>query len=164
MDGVMCNIITWKVTPSVLIKVDKVVVCGSGGSAFESTSHMPWNMESGKHSNQSAWGVDIPPTTCNLVFHTHRRVGVRSAQWTGIRSCSHAMDVCPAHWMCVWSYSHLWWPYSTSQNESQTVALERSLDVPSVWVRFALARLWNSIQNRPFLAENETAYSFCHIE
>jgi hypothetical protein len=31
MDGVMCSIMTWKITPSVLIKVDKVTVCGSGG-------------------------------------------------------------------------------------------------------------------------------------
>jgi hypothetical protein len=31
---------------------------------------MPRNMESGKPSNQSARGVDIPPTTHNLVFHT----------------------------------------------------------------------------------------------
>jgi hypothetical protein len=31
---------------------------------------MPQNMESGKPSNQSARGVDIPPTTRNLVFHT----------------------------------------------------------------------------------------------
>jgi hypothetical protein len=31
---------------------------------------MPRNMESGKPSNQSAQGVDIPPTTRNLVFHT----------------------------------------------------------------------------------------------
>jgi hypothetical protein len=30
-----------KVTPSVLIKVDKVAVCGSCGQVFESTSHMP---------------------------------------------------------------------------------------------------------------------------
>jgi hypothetical protein len=28
----------------------------------------------------------------------------------------------------------------------------------------SLARLWNSIQNRPFLAEIETAWYFCHIE
>jgi hypothetical protein len=26
MDGVMCGIMTWKITPSVLIKVDKVAV------------------------------------------------------------------------------------------------------------------------------------------
>jgi hypothetical protein len=44
MDGVMYNIMIRKVTPSMLIKVDKVAVCGSGGQAFESTSHMPWNM------------------------------------------------------------------------------------------------------------------------
>jgi hypothetical protein len=31
MDGVMYNDMTWKFTPSVLIKVDKVAVCGSGG-------------------------------------------------------------------------------------------------------------------------------------
>jgi hypothetical protein len=31
---------------------------------------MPRNMESGKPSNQSARGVDIPPTTHNLVFRT----------------------------------------------------------------------------------------------
>jgi hypothetical protein len=89
-------------------------------------------MESGKPSNQSARGVDIPPTTRNLVFLTHRRVGVRSAQRIGVRSCSCATDVCPAHWICVWSYSRLWWPCSMSRNERQMVALERSLDVPSV--------------------------------
>jgi hypothetical protein len=27
--GHMCSIMTWKVTPSVLIKVDEVAVCGS---------------------------------------------------------------------------------------------------------------------------------------
>jgi hypothetical protein len=31
MDGVMCSNMTWKFTPSMLIKVDKVAVCGSGG-------------------------------------------------------------------------------------------------------------------------------------
>jgi hypothetical protein len=164
MDGVMCSIMIWKVTPSVLIKVDKVAVCGSCGWVFESTSHMLWNMESGKPSNQSARGVDIPPTTRNLVFHMHRHAGIRSAQRIGVWSCSRATDIRPAHWMCVWSYSRLWWPWSTSRNERQTVALEWSLDVPSVWVRFTLARLWNLIQNHPFLAEIETTYSFCHIE
>jgi hypothetical protein len=61
---------TWKDTPSVLIKVDKVVVCGSCGQVFECTSHMLRNMESGKSSNQSARGVEIPSTTRNLVFRT----------------------------------------------------------------------------------------------
>jgi hypothetical protein len=55
-------------------------------------------MESGKPSNQSARGVDIPPTTRNLVFHTHRRAGVHSAQRTRVWSCSRATNVCPAHW------------------------------------------------------------------
>jgi hypothetical protein len=31
MDGVVCSIMAWEFTPSVLIKVDKVAVCGSGG-------------------------------------------------------------------------------------------------------------------------------------
>jgi hypothetical protein len=31
MDGVMCNDMTWKFALSVLLKVDKVAVCGSGG-------------------------------------------------------------------------------------------------------------------------------------
>jgi hypothetical protein len=35
---------------------------------------MPRNMESGKPSNQSARGVDIPPTTRNLVFRTRTDV------------------------------------------------------------------------------------------
>jgi hypothetical protein len=42
--------------------------------------------------------VDIPPTTHNLVFLTHRHAGERSAQRIGVRSCSHVTDVCPAHW------------------------------------------------------------------
>jgi hypothetical protein len=72
----------------------------------------------------------------------HRRAGVRSAQRTGVRSCSRAtdvcpaqlvcVDVCPAQLVCVRSYSRLWWPYSTSRNERQTVALELSWDIPSV--------------------------------
>jgi hypothetical protein len=66
----MCGIMTWKIIPSMLIKVDKVAVCGSCGQVFESTSHMPRIMVSGKPSNRSAREVDIPPTTLNLVFRT----------------------------------------------------------------------------------------------
>jgi hypothetical protein len=110
---------------------------------------MPQNMVSGKPSNRSARGVDIPPTTRNLVFLTHRRAGVHSAQRTGVRSCSRATDVCPAQLVCVRSYSRLWWPYSMSRNERQTVASELSFDVPSVWVRFTLQG-WNSIQESSF--------------
>jgi hypothetical protein len=85
-------------------------------------------MVSGKPSNRSARGVDIPPTTTrNLVFHTRtdvreyipqrmtvrptvtRTVGVRFAPRTGVRSCSRAIGIRPAYWICVWSYSRLWW-------------------------------------------------------
>jgi hypothetical protein len=54
----------------VLIKFDKVAVCGSCGQVFESTSHMPRIMVSGKPSNRSARGVDIPATNRKLVFRT----------------------------------------------------------------------------------------------
>jgi hypothetical protein len=89
-------------------------------------------MVSGKPSNRSAQQVDIPPTTRNLVFLTHRRAGVRSTQRTGIRSCSRATDVCPAQLVCVRSYSRLWWPCSTTRNERQTVGSEQPFGVPSV--------------------------------
>jgi hypothetical protein len=103
---------------------------------------MPWNMVSGKPSNQSAREVDSSPTTRLLLFiYMHRRVGIRSAEQTGIRSYSRAVDVCPAHWMCVWCCSRLWWHCSATRNERQTVASERPAGVPSVWVRFTLQGL-----------------------
>jgi hypothetical protein len=103
---------------------------------------MPWNMVSGKPSNQSAWQVDLSPTTRLLFYvYTHRRVGVRSAEQMGIRSYNRAVDVCTAHWMCVWSCSRLWWLCSTTRNERQTVASERPVGVPNVWVRFTLQGL-----------------------
>jgi hypothetical protein len=103
---------------------------------------MSWNMVSDKPSNQSAREVDSSSTT-RLLFYvcTYQRVGVRSAEQTGIRSYSHAVDVCPAHWMCIWSCSRLWWHFSTTRNERQTVASEWPVGVPSVWVRFTLQRL-----------------------
>jgi hypothetical protein len=67
----MCGIMTWKVTPSVWIKVDKVAVCGSCGQVFESTSHMPQIMVSGKPSNRSARGVDIPRPPLVIWFFAH---------------------------------------------------------------------------------------------
>jgi hypothetical protein len=67
-------------------------------------------MVSGKPSNQSAQQVDIPPTTRIWFFRLLvRRVGIRVAGQPGVRSCSRATDVRPAHWMCVWSCSRLWW-------------------------------------------------------
>jgi hypothetical protein len=44
-----------------------------------------------------------------------------------------------------------------SRNERQTVALERPFGVPSVCVRFTLARFLNLIKNRSFLMKIETA-------
>jgi hypothetical protein len=99
-------------------------------------------MVSGKPSNQSAWQVDSSPTTRILFYiYTHRRVGVCSAEQMGIRSYSRAVDICSAHWMCVWSCSRLWWHCFTTPNERQTVASEWPISVPSVWVRFTLQGL-----------------------
>jgi hypothetical protein len=99
-------------------------------------------MVSGKPSNQSAREVDSSPTTRLLFYvYTHRHVGVRSAEQTGVRSYSRAVDVCPAHWMCVWSCSRLWWHYSMTRNERQTVVSEWPVSVLSVWVRFTLQGL-----------------------
>jgi hypothetical protein len=122
-----------------------------------------WEAVSLVTNRPSKWTY-LPPLGFGFSGYSFRRVGIRVAGQPGVRSCSRATNVRPAHWMCVWSYSHLWWIWSTSRNERQTVASEQSLDIPSVWVRFSLARLWNLIQNRPFLAEIETALSLCHIE
>jgi hypothetical protein len=104
---------------------------------------MPRNMVSGKPSSQSARGVDIPPTTrlassgylCSTCGNTY----CKGNQEYGFCSC--AIDVRPALWKCVWSCSRLSWIWSTSRNERQTVASKRPFGVPSVWVRFILARL-----------------------
>jgi hypothetical protein len=90
-------------------------------------------MVSGKPSNQSAQEVDSSPTTRLLLFiYMHQHVGVRSVEQTGIRLYSHAIDVCPAHWMCIWSSSRMWWHCSTIRNEKQMVASEQPVGVPSV--------------------------------
>jgi hypothetical protein len=52
---------------------------------FESTSHMPRNMVSGKPSTRSAQGVDIPPTTRNLVFRTCTDMREYVSQQMGVR-------------------------------------------------------------------------------
>jgi hypothetical protein len=46
--------------------------------------------------------VDIPPTTRNLVFLTHRRVGVRSARQTGIRDHVVALQTYVLHNWCAY--------------------------------------------------------------
>jgi hypothetical protein len=107
---------------------------------------MPRNMVSGKPSNRSARQVDIPPTTRFYFIFTRTNVWeyvLQGRQEYGF--CSRATDVCPAQLVCVRSYSRLWWPWSMTRNERQTVASELSLDVPSVCVRFTLQG-WISIQ------------------
>jgi hypothetical protein len=103
---------------------------------------MPWNMVSGKPSNQLARQLDSSPTTRILFYvYTHRRVGVRSAEQTGIQSYSRAVGVCPVHWMCIRSCSRLWWHCFTTWNERQTVASEWPIGIPSMWVRLTLQGL-----------------------
>jgi hypothetical protein len=109
---------------------------------FESTSHMPRNMVSGKPSTWMARQMNMSPPldfyfmfTCTDVWECV----LQGRQEYG--SCSRATDVCPAQLVCVGSCSRLWWPCSITRNMRETVASERSLDVPSVWVRFTLARL-----------------------
>jgi hypothetical protein len=142
IDGVMCSIMERNDTPSVLTNWlrSRCVVIGVKRLKVLATCRELW--VSGKPSNQSARGVDIPPTT-RIWFSCYslRRVGIHVAGQLGVRSCSRTIDVRPAHWMCVWSCSRSWCIWSTIRNERQTVASERSLDVPSVWVRFTLARL-----------------------
>jgi hypothetical protein len=56
-------------TLSILLKVVKVEMCGSGGQAFESTSHMPRNMVSGKPSTRIARQMDTsPPLDFYFIF------------------------------------------------------------------------------------------------
>jgi hypothetical protein len=132
-------------------------------------------MVSGKPSNRSAQGVDIPPTTRNLVFRTpHRRAGVHSAA-----------DVSASY-----SYAHCRRTFRTGGQEySHVVALQAyvlhfgSAYGPTVacggtdprvgmkgkrllrnhrWMLQACelglpCMVGNSFQNRPFLTEIETA-------
>jgi hypothetical protein len=142
-DGVMCSIMKGNDTPSVLTDWlrSRCVPIGVKRLKVLITCREFW--VSGKPSNQSARGVDIPPTTHILVLLvTWFNVWEYVLQGQpGVRSCSHATDVRPAHWMCIWSCSRLCWTWSTSQNERQMVASEWPFGVPSVWVRFILARL-----------------------
>jgi hypothetical protein len=57
-------------------------------------------MVSGKPSNQSARGVDIPPTIC--IWFLVRRVGIRVAGQPGVWLCSRATGIRPAHIGCAY--------------------------------------------------------------
>jgi hypothetical protein len=65
---------------------------------------MPWNMVSGKPSNQSARQLDIPPTTRILVLLvTWFDVWEYVLQGQpGLRTCSRATGVRPAHIECAY--------------------------------------------------------------
>jgi hypothetical protein len=47
--------------------------------------------------------MDLSPPLDRLVSiaHTHQRVGIHSVQRTGVRSCSRAVEVRPAHDVCM---------------------------------------------------------------
>jgi hypothetical protein len=132
---------------------------------FESTNHMPRNMVSGKPSNQSARGVDIPPTTrlassgylCSMCGNTC----CKGNQEYGF--CSRATDVRPALWKCVWSCSRLWWtcPRVGMKGKrllwNDPVAIQAcELDLP--------CKVESRFRNRPPLTMHETAYPLFHIE
>jgi hypothetical protein len=67
-DGVMCSIMERNDTPSVLINFlrSRCVLIGVKRLKVVTTCREFW--VSGKPSNQSARGVDIPPTTCIWFF------------------------------------------------------------------------------------------------
>jgi hypothetical protein len=164
MDRVMCYIMTWRFTLSVLSKVVKVEICGSGGYGFESTSHMPRNMVSGKPSTRMARQMDLSPPLDFYFMFTRTDVWeyvLHGRQKYGF--CSRATDVCPAQLVCVRSYSRLWWPWSITRNMREMVAWNDLWMFPGVWVRFTLQG-WIQFRNRPLLTMIETAYPFCHIE
>jgi hypothetical protein len=63
------------------------------------TCHEIWKAVSLVTNRPEKWTY-LPPLVI-WFFLTHRRAGVRSAQRTGVQSCSRATDVYPAHW-CVY--------------------------------------------------------------
>jgi hypothetical protein len=73
-------------------------MCGSGGQVFESTSHMPRNMVSGKPSTRMARQMDTSPPLDFYFMFTRTDVWeyvLQGRQEYGF--CSRATDVCPAH-------------------------------------------------------------------
>jgi hypothetical protein len=87
----------------------------------------------------------LPPLVFGFSCYLIRRVGIRVAGQPGVRSCSRSTDVRPAHLMCVWSCSRLWWLWSTSRNERQTVARNHHWMFQACELGLPLQG-WNSIQ------------------
>jgi hypothetical protein len=158
-DGIYVKYHGWDDTPSVLMNLirSQCVVAVVKRLKVLATCREIWQAVSLVTNQPEEWTY-LPPLViwffahapmcgstfrsgCEYVLQSRRLEAYVSHRRTGVWSCSRATDIRPAHWMCIWSYSHLWWIWSTSRNERQTVALEQSLNVPSVWVRFTLARL-----------------------
>jgi hypothetical protein len=132
----------WDDTLSVLVNLirSQCVVAVVKRLKVLATYHEIWQAVSLVTNRPEEWTY-LSPLVFGFSCYSLRRVGIRVVGKPGVRSCIRSTDVRPAHWMCVWSCSRLWWIWSMSRNERQTVASEQSLDVPSVWVRFILARL-----------------------
>jgi hypothetical protein len=126
---------------------------------------MPRNMVSGKPSNQSARGVDIPPTTrlasSGYLSSTCGNTCCKGNQ--EYKFYSRAIDVCPALWKCVWSCSHLWWTCPRVGMKGKRLLRND----PMVFQACELGlpcKVEFRFRNRPPLTMNETAYPLYHIE
>jgi hypothetical protein len=141
-NGIYVRYHSWDDTLSVLMNLiwSQCVVAVVKRLKLLATCRKIWLAVSLVTNRPEEWTY-LPPLVFGFSCYLIRRVGIRVAGQPGVQSCSRSTDVRPAHWMCVWSCSRLWWLWSTSQNERQTVASERSLEVPSVWIRFTLAKL-----------------------
>jgi hypothetical protein len=114
-------------------------------------------MVSGNPSNRSARQVDIPPTTRNLVFLTHRRAGVRSARQTGIRVHVVVLQTYVLHNWCTYG------PAVACGGSDPRVGMKDKRLLGTIigcskrvsWVYPCKVEI--RFRNRPFLAEIETA-------
>jgi hypothetical protein len=121
-------------------------------------------MVSGKPSNQSAQQVDIPPTTRNLVFLTHRRAGVRSARQTGIQDHVVALQTYVLHNWCAYGPTVACGGPAPRPGMKGKRLLQNDLLMFQACVLGLPCKVEIRFRNRPFLVEIETAYPFYHIE
>jgi hypothetical protein len=132
---------------------------------FESTNHMPRNMVSGKPSNQSARGVDIPPTTrlassgylCSMCGNTCCKGNQE------YRFCSRATGVRPALWKCVWSCSRLWWTCPQVGMKGKRLLWNGRVAIQACELGLP-CKVESRFRNRPPLTMHETTYPLFHIE
>jgi hypothetical protein len=121
-------------------------------------------MVSGKPSNQSARQVDIPPTTRNLVFLTHRRAGVHSATQIGIRDHVVALQTYVLHNWCAYGPTVACRGPAPRSGMKSKRLLRNDLWMFQACVLGLPCKVEIRFRNRPFLAEIETAFPFYHIE